>query len=234
MILVAAYFIRGISGFGSGLVAVPLLALLFPLKLVVPFMLLMDFTGSLLLGGANRKQVSWPELRPLMPGAVLGVIAGVILLVHLDRQILLTSLGLLVFAFGMRSVLNLQGNRLISRVWAIPASIAGGIVSALFGTGGPPYVIYLSHRIYDKGVFRATTSLLFLMEGGLRGVVFASAGLLWQPQLLRAYLSALPFMALGLMLGSKVHIGISHAQMLRLIGVLLLGSGLSLLAKAWL
>lgn len=212
----------------------PLLALLFPLKWVVPFMLLMDFTGSLVLGGAHRKQVAWSELRPLMPGAVLGVIAGVALLLHLDRQILLTALGLLVFAFGLRSVLNLQGTKLVSRIWAVPASLLGGTVSALFGTGGPPYVIYLSHRIYDKGVFRATTSLLFLMEGGLRGLVFAGAGLLWQPNLLWAYLGGLPFMALGLALGSKVHIGITHKQMLRLIGLLLLISGLSLLLKAWL
>lgn len=196
-------------------------------------MLLMDFTGSLLLGGANRKQVLWSELRPLMPGAIIGVIAGVALLVHLDRQILLTTLGLFVIAFGIRSLLNLQGDSLISRLWALPASLAGGVVSALFGTGGPPYVIYLSHRIRDKGVFRATTSLLFLMEGGLRGAVFASAGLLLQPHLLTAYLSALPFMALGLLLGSRVHVGISQSQMLRLIGALLLFSGLSLLWKAW-
>ncbi len=196
-------------------------------------MLLMDFTGSLLLGGANRKQVLWAELRPLMPGAIIGVIAGVTLLVHLDRQVLLTTLGLFVIAFGIRSLLNLQGNRLISRLWALPASLTGGVVSALFGTGGPPYVIYLSHRIHDKGVFRATTSLLFLMEGGLRGLVFAYAGLLLQPHLLGAYLSALPFMALGLILGNRVHVGISQSQMLRLIGALLLFSGLSLLWKAW-
>lgn len=32
VVLLAAYFIRGIAGFGSGLVAVPLLALRFPLR----------------------------------------------------------------------------------------------------------------------------------------------------------------------------------------------------------
>jgi len=37
-VLTVAYFVRGISGFGSGLIAVPLLALRFPLTQVVPFM----------------------------------------------------------------------------------------------------------------------------------------------------------------------------------------------------
>lgn len=233
LILLVAYFIRGISGFGSGLVAVPLLALLLPLKFVVAFMLIMDFAASLALGSAHRKQVDWSELKPLIPGSIVGVVLGVSLLVHLDQATLLIILGLLIIAFALRSLLNLHGDQLISRLWALPASLVGGMVSALFGTGGPPYVIYLTHRIRDKGVFRATTSLLFLMEGGLRGIVFALAGLLFQADLLGVFLGGLPIMALGLWLGGKVHVGISSTQMVRLIGGLLLISGLSLLWKAW-
>lgn len=232
-ILLLAYFIRGISGFGSGLVAVPLLALLLPLTFVVPFMLVMDLTASAALGHRNRQQVAWNELKPLIPGSIIGVIAGATLLLNLDQSALLTTLGLFVLAFALRSLLYLHGDAPISKLWAWPASLIGGTVSALFGTGGPPYVIYLTHRIRDKGVFRATTSLLFLMEGGLRGLVFALTGLLLQKELVLAFLSGLPILALGLWLGSKVHVGLSNAQMTRIIGALLLLSGGSLLWKAW-
>lgn len=223
---------RGISGFGSGLIAVPLLALLFPLTLVVPFMLLMDLTASAIMGRAARREVNWEELKPLLPGSVIGVVAGATLLLNLAKEPLLTTLGLFVLAFAIRSILNLHGDKTISRIWALPASLLGGTVSALFGTGGPPYVIYLTHRIRDKSVFRATTSLLFLMEGSLRTVVFAVTGLLLQPDLLTSYLVGLPLMGLGIWLGSQVHVGISNEQMTRLIGVLLLISGSSLLWKA--
>ncbi|MBU4500275.1 MAG: sulfite exporter TauE/SafE family protein, partial [Gammaproteobacteria bacterium] len=47
IILLAAYVIRGITGFGSGLVSVPLLALFLPLQFVVPLILLLDFTASI-------------------------------------------------------------------------------------------------------------------------------------------------------------------------------------------
>lgn len=223
---------RGISGFGSGLIAVPLLALIFPLTLVVPFMLLMDLTASAIMGRAARREVNWQELKPLLPGAVIGVVAGATLLLNLAREPLLTTLGLFVLAFALRSILNLHGDRTISRIWALPAGLLGGTVSALFGTGGPPYVIYLTHRIRDKSVFRATTSLLFLMEGSLRTVVFAITGLLLQPDLLSSYLVGLPLMVVGIWLGNQVHVGLSNAQMTRLIGVLLLVSGSSLLWKA--
>ena len=224
---------RGISGFGSGLIAVPLLALLFPLKLVVPFMLVMDLTASAILGRTTRRHVNWEEVKPLLPGSIIGVILGVTLLLNLDRQPLLTALGLFVLAFAIRSLLNLHGEKPISRVWALPASLVGGTVGALFGTGGPPYVIYLTHRIPDKAAFRATTSLLFVLEGGLRTIVFALTGLLLQPDLLFSYLVGLPILGIGLWLGSRVHVGISNAQMTRLIGALLLASGISLLWKAW-
>lgn len=230
-ILLAAYFVRGISGFGSGLVAVPLLALTFPLTQVVPFMLLMDLTASAILGQANRRLVRWDELAPLAPGSVLGVVLGATLLLALDRQALLTTLGLLVILFALRNLLALQDGRPISRLWAFPASFIGGTVSALFGTGGPPYVIYLSHRLRDKSAFRATTSALFLLEGALRALVFAASGLI-QPRVLAGYVLALPLMGLGLWAGSRVHVGLSNAQMMRVIGGLLLLSGFALLWKA--
>ena len=53
-IVLSAYFIRGITGFGSGLIAVPLLALSHPLQFAVPLVLALDFTASVVLGGANR------------------------------------------------------------------------------------------------------------------------------------------------------------------------------------
>src|ERR1700712_535143 len=43
-IVLSAYFIRGITGFGSGLIAVPLLALSHPLTFAVPLVLALDFT----------------------------------------------------------------------------------------------------------------------------------------------------------------------------------------------
>lgn len=232
-ILFLAYFVRGISGFGSGLIAVPLLALLFPLQFVVPLVLLTDFTASVALGGRNRKLIAWGELKPLAPGGIVGVSLGAALLLSMPREPMLTALGLFVLVFALRSLLNLHGDKPISRWWALPASLTGGAVGAMFGTGGPPYVIYLSHRIRDKSVFRASTSALFMLEGCLRGMIFLGTGLLLQSGMLTAYLGALPIMALGLWLGSHVHVGVSNAQMLRIIGFLLLLSSLSLLWKAW-
>lgn len=233
-ILLLAYFVRGISGFGSGLIAVPLLALRFPLPEVVPFMLIADFSASALVGGVTFKHLAWPEIRRLLPVSLIGVVLGTSLLVSLPPNILLTILGVFVLAFALRTLLVHAGRfRPVSTWWAYPAALTGGAVGGLFGTGGPPYVIYLSHRIEDKSTLRATLSGLFFLEGLIRIVTFLMVGLLHGSAVWMNCLMAAPIIVAALYAGSHVHARLSNAQMMRLVGFLLLGSGGSLLLKAW-
>ncbi len=204
-----------------------------PLQFVVPFVLVLDFTASIVLGGNNREHIDWREIKPLLPFSAVGIILGATLLIRLPREPLLTGLGILVAIFGLRTLLDSHGDKPISRFWAAPTGLTGGTVGALFGTGGPPYIVYLSHRLKDKAQLRATFSGLFMLEGGLRIGTFLATGLLLQKGMLASLLAALPVMALGLYFGHHVHLGISRRQLFRLIGLLLIGSGGSLLWKAW-
>lgn len=231
-ILLAAYVIRGITGFGSGLISVPLLALFLPLKFVVPLVLLLDFTASIVIGGFNFKRVKWGEIGVLIPFGLIGVVLGTNLLVNLPQKPMLIALAAFVFIFAVRSLFNIHGEKLASRGWAVPAALTGGTVGALFGTGGPPYVIYLSHRIHNKSDLRATLSALFFTEGLMRIVSFLIAGLLVSTKVWLAYFAALPLVLGALYLGGRVHVGLAPSQMTRLVGVLLLASSVSLLFKA--
>jgi len=232
VILLAAYFIRGITGFGSGLIAVPLLALFLPLQFVVPLILLLDFTASIIIGGLTLRRVQWSEVGVLIPFGLVGVAIGTSLLVNLPKTPMLVTLAVFVLAFALRSLMNLQGSKPISRWWAVPASLTGGTVGGLFGTGGPPYIIYLAHRVPHKSDLRATLSVLFFTEGLARIVSFLLAGLLMTAEVWFAYFAALPVVLAALYAGGHVHVGLSQDRMTRLVGLLLLVSGLSLLTKA--
>ena len=231
-VLLAAYFIRGITGFGSGLISVPLLALFLPLKFVVPLVLLLDTTASIMIGGFNIKRVKWSEVAVLTPFGIVGVLLGTSLLVSLPPGPMLIALAAFVFIFAVRSLFYIHGDKPISRAWAVPASLTGGTVGALFGTGGPPYVIYLTHRIRDQSDLRATLSALFFTEGFMRIASFLVAGLLMTATVWVAYVAALPLMLGALYMGGRVHVGLTRQQMTRLVGVLLLVSSISLLFKA--
>ena len=232
VIIVVAYFIRGIAGFGSGLIAIPLLALFLPLTFVVPTILLLDFTASLTMGGLDLKRVQWKEVLWLIPFSFIGVVVGANLLVDLPIMPTLIALSLFVFIFAIRGLLNISSDKDISQWWAIPTSFTGGTIGGLFGTGGPPYVIYLNHRIHDKRLLRATFSALFFIEGMMRILTFFVAGLLLSQSVWWSALGALPIMLGSLYLGGHVHTGLSQNQITRFIGILLLLSSISLMVKA--
>lgn len=232
-ILLFAYFLRGITGFGSGLIAIPLLAHFLPLTFVVPMVLVLDLVASIVLSSHTHLKVRWDEIRSLIPSSIVGILIGSFMLISLPREPLLVSLGLFVIFFGLRYVFNVHSEKPISRWWAVPTGLSGGLIGALFGTGGPPFVVYLSHRLHDKTQLRGTLSGLFLLDGAFRLVTFLSLGLLIQSDMFSALLLGLPIMAIGLYLGNKVHLGITHRQQLAIIGGLLLLSGGSLLWKAW-
>lgn len=233
-ILLTAYFIRGITGFGSGLIAVPLLALNLPLTFVVPLILLTDFTASLTLGGLHFDQVAKDEVRRLLPASLIGVFVGAYLLISLPSAPMLMALGSFVILYALRNLfLNTAHPKHISPRWAWPAGITGGTVGAMFGTGGPPYVIYLSHRIFNKGALRATLSGIFFIEGLARILTFTASGLLLHREIFTAYAIAVPIALTALWLGSRVHSRLSSTQMIRLISVTLIGSGVALWVKAW-
>ena len=72
-VLFFAYLVRGIAGFGSALIAVPLLALTMPITIVVPLVVFLDYLGSASQGINNRESIRWSEILPLLPFTVIGV-----------------------------------------------------------------------------------------------------------------------------------------------------------------
>ena len=231
-VVTSAYFMRGLTGFGSGLIAVPLLALSFPLTYAIPLVVALDFTASMAIGGINRQQTDWSEIKLLLPAGLIGGVVGIWALLKLPPTPILVGLGAFTMFFGFRNVLGLQPVGQISRVWGIPAGFAGGATGALFGMGGPPYLMYLSRRLPDKGTIRATFSCLSVADAAARLSWFALAGLLLERKLMIAYFVCLIPMAFGLYTGNSVHKDMTSAGMLKAVGVLLVFSGAMLFLKA--
>jgi uncharacterized membrane protein YfcA len=134
----------------------------------------------------------------------------------------------------MRTLANPVGDTPVSHWWAMPAGLTGGVFGGMFGSGAAtPYMIYLTHRLREKSRVRATFSGFAFFDYGFRILTFVTTGLLLQLALGTLLAIGIPTMALGLYLGNRVHHRISNDQALRIIGVLLIVSGLSLLAKVW-
>ena len=228
-VVLVAYFVRGVAGFGSALIAVPLLLLEFPLQAVVPLVVLMDFLGSLSQGANNRQHIAWRELFVLLPFTVIGVVSGLFIAQLVDARILLQILGGFIIVLAIYQLLPLATSR-GSQVFAVPCGFFGGIVGTLFATGGPFYATYYLMRGLEKEKFRSSFATYFTFDGGIRIVGYLIVGFYARDEFINL-LWLLPVAAIGLYLGGRAQLAISKLVYKRLISSLLILSGSMLLIR---
>lgn len=234
LVVFAGYVAFGISGFGATIIIVPVLAQLLPLKFVVPMLVLLDLAASIMMRANKATQArDMGEIRFMLPFMLTGMALGAYLLKAVPERWLMLALGLFVAGYALITLLRNRGaGGQLARGWGAPLALLGGVGSSLFGTGGPVYAIYVSRRLHDPGVMRATMSTLIAISVAVRIVVFALAGLLLKTELGLAALALLGFMAAGLLLGLRLHTRMKPENVRRVVHVLLVVSGSSLALRA--
>lgn len=232
VVVFAGYLIFGVTGFGASPITIPVLVQVLPLVFVLPLAALLDLGSALVLGFHTRRQADTRELGVLVPFTLVGLTLGVTLLVSLPRRATVLALGLFVCAYAIHVVLRRATPRRLTRWWAAPAGFVGGVLGALFGMGGPPYVAYITGRIRDPAVQRATISQMVILNVGLRVVAFALAGLLVSRTLWVAVALLLPVAWIGVWVGNRVHLRLAPATVTRVIGAVLFLTGAALVLRA--
>ncbi len=233
-VVFGAFVVRGMSGFGAGLVAIPLLVLAIPIHTAVPMMGLMVFILFIFLTIRDRRDVILHELKLLVPPTILGVAAGTLLFSTLDSVLLLTLLGVFIIGFALY-VLAVHYFGLpqfhCSSTWALPVGFGGATLDTMFGGGGGTLVvIYMHMRGIGKMQFRATVAAVWFFEMVARIAGYAVAGYYTLPSLTSAAL-LLPIMWAGTYAGEHISNRISQETFAKVLAMLLLLSGVSVLLK---
>ena len=226
-----AYIVFGIAGFGTALVAGPVLINFMPLSRIVPLLVLLDFVaafGNLL---ASRRDVVRGELLRLLPFMAVGCTLGVVFLLRLKSDVLLLLMGLFVTAYAVYGLAVKVRPARLSGVWAMPMGTVGGLFGAMFGSGGFLYAIYLSARLEAKEQVRATQVALISCSTVVRLSLFLIAGVYADASLLLLAACLLPVMFVGTWLGRRLTLRLSREAFVRLVTWLVLGSGLALIGR---
>ena len=231
LIALVAYTILGISGFGSALVNIPLLAHFLPLTTILPILVLVDFTATSTNGLKFRHDIDVADIKTVVPTMCIGIAIGVALLTRTPGSELLPVLGVSIVLYGLYRLREPMASRFISPKWGYVTGLAGGFVGGLFGIGGPIYATYMSRRTNDFAKMRATMAVIFSVSTATRIAAFLVAGLLLDSQVWWGYVIILPFMFIGLNIGHKLHGKLERKHLSYFISVLLVASGISLVAR---
>ena len=225
-----AYVVFGIAGFGTALVAGPLLAGVLPLSQIIPLVLL-DFSASFGNWLPARRQIAVTELKRLLPCMLLGCALGAYGLLALRAELLMLAPRRVRQSLcALRAVPPTTRPAALAGDQALPFGVFGGLFGALFGSGGFLYSLYLNGRLASKGADACHQSALIGCSTFVRLGLFLLAGLYAarEPWLLACLL---PGMALGLWIGRQVTLRLSREAFVRLVTWLVLCSGLALVRR---
>jgi hypothetical protein len=115
--------------------------------------------------------------------------------------------------------------------WAAPSTgSVAGVLAGLFGTGGPPLIVYYRLAGIPKAAFRGSLMAIFLLITIVRVPAYFGAGLVTGPRLLSA-LAVAPAILLGGWLGHRIHLELSETAFQRCVSAALIAIGALLLLR---
>jgi uncharacterized membrane protein YfcA len=232
--IVVAYVIFGLAGFGTALVAGPILAQFVPVATIVPLLALLDFAASGVNVARDGKAADLAELRRIVPAMALGSLSGAAILLWGRPETLLLALGIFAVGYALYSLSGYRSGARFTPRAALPFGLVGGVFSALFGSGGFIYAIYLAGRIESNERIRVTQSTLIGLSTLTRALLFLGAGVYADRRILMLAAVLLPAMLIGTAIGRRITLSLSRTQFLRIVSLIVLGSGTALILRYWL
>ena len=179
-----------------------------------------------------RQAISWRAALPLILGSAVGVAGGTALLATVDQNTIRLGIGVLLLLYGVYSLARPAIRVPAGGVAAhVGVGVANGLIGGLTGLGGIAVSIWGQLRGGSKdaqrAVFQPVMFATFLMSAISLGFVGA-----YTAETMRLYAFALPALIAGIGCGFWLYGRLDDAAFRRVILILLLASGLSLVVPA--
>ena len=129
LIFLIAGFTQGVTGFGFGLVAIPLLSLFIDIKTAVPLCSLLGILITAYLSLRLRKHIDRRKILPLLFGSIPGVAAGTLVLKKAPTTLLSLLMGVMLVAYSLYRLTVRQQPHNIDEKWAYVAGFFTGAIS---------------------------------------------------------------------------------------------------------
>lgn len=228
-----AFFAGAISGFGAGLLAVPVFVwYLASLPTAVVVMNALGLVQSGLILASNHQHVVWSEFRRMAGWAGAGLPLGILGARHMPERELLIALGAMVTLSALA--------QLFKRPVRFPPKLiepglnsllfSGGVIHGAFGTGGATVAIYTAIRVAAKDSFRSTFSAFWVFMNVAMLTAMGFQGFIDQRALIHIAIG-LPIIFVANQLGEVAQRCVNQQRFTKWVALLLLIAGVSTLAR---
>ncbi|HDZ84026.1 MAG TPA: sulfite exporter TauE/SafE family protein, partial [Nitrospirae bacterium] len=177
LIFLIAGFIQGLSGFGSALLAMPLLTIFIDVKVAVPLCILNSLLITSYLSFKLKDYMEMKKILPLIIGSLPGIYLGIVFLKSMESNLIKMLLGIMIILYCIYSFSSHPGPRKLHRAWAYIAGFGSGFIGTAFSAGGPPSIIYTTLTGWSKDHIKATLTGFYLVGNIIIVIAHAASGL---------------------------------------------------------
>jgi uncharacterized membrane protein YfcA len=230
----AGGFINGLAGFGTSLFALVWWLQILPPVQAVALSLFMSVASGVPGMMAVRRQIRAAPLGWFLVPALAGVPIGLYLLRIVDADVLKGLVAVLLLVFSLYFLTRSTIPKVEGEFPAIDAGLGfmGGILGAVAGLSGALPTMWLAVRSLGKLERRAILQPFNVAILGISALILAAQGVYDREALLRI-LIALPVTMLASFIGLALFRRLSDEQHRRLMVLLLLASGIMIIARSW-
>lgn len=222
--------IQGLSGFGFGLVTMPLLGLYLPIRVAVPLVAIHGFVLVALMSWRLRIAADRSKWLPLVAGGVLATPMGVYYLRIANEHLLKTCLGVFVLIYSIMSLTARLPSWKLSNRYGYLAGCLGGILGGAFNTGGPPVIVYVTTQGWKKDEIRSALQIFFLALGLWKLPLYWGMGL-FTSLVIKITVITLPATVVGTLFGDYLSHRFGETRFRKILLILLVILGITLIVR---
>lgn len=232
LVILMASLLKGMTGFGFALLALPILTIFFPMQALVPAMTLFNLFTSLYILANIKLKIEYKYLLPMLLASFIGIPAGVQILQYLPERTMELTTGISIFSLSM--VFLLSGNKEIpesrKKKPIVFAGFLSGFMASSMSIGGPPIALAMNRKGYTKERFRKMFALVSVINAVIATVLYVAKGIFVAFSLkFAAFL--FPVMLIGSKLGDVLSNRVNQVQFKKMILYLNMVLGLFIVAR---
>lgn len=231
IIIVIASLVKGITGFGFALVALPPLLIWYTPIEIIPVLLLCNLFSSILivLQKKERRLING-QFKSLIIFGAFFTVAGVFALKYLPEGLMVFILSIFLIVLSVLSILGVQYPiKLTDRSYKIAGAFLGFLTGSI-SISGPPMALFLHSAKVDNQQFREIFSWFSIVTSIVALAGYLVLGILTFKSITMAGLF-LPILFLGSFIGKKINHLIPHLVFKKAILIITLCSSVFILLK---
>lgn len=196
--------IQGFTGFGGGLMVVPILAFLYSPLEAVAIVAIAATVGNIFILPDAIKNTYWPEAAPVSIGIAMAIPLGLTFLISADPDFIRRGMGVFILA---SAALLMTGWKFSGKRNVFTSLVTGGITGGITGSFGIPgaqfmYVYFLSAPVPPP------TQRANIIVSGTIGMIFMIGGLIFEgiynQQTTGLVIAIAPFFIIGVLAGKRI------------------------------